>query len=221
MVAGSLVLPLTGSAVVIDSFTTANVNITDSNPVDGISVSSLENGLGDVLGGSRQTRIRLTGTDGSGSVNASAAGTGVMSFSSDTLDSGTFELIYNGGGSGLGNLQGSGETFVYILFTAADASSDVRVIARTGATTVSVIKSHTGAGLLKYYFSEFEAINPAIDFGNIALFDFYITGDPSGDYAIDQVGTDLDRGVPDAAGTMALLSIALGLLGAARLKMKE
>jgi hypothetical protein len=221
VVVGSLILPLTGSAVLIDHFDTANVNIQDLFPADGTSVSVTENGLANVRGGSRVTTIQLTSSPAqSGKVAAIANGvSSTMDFASDPSSDGWFNLFYNGNGAGLGDLTTDLSTLVYVHFLAADASSDVRLTVRSGVTVRTATKALAGTGTLTYNYSD--AAFAGINWANVNYINFQIFGAPAGDYTIDILGTDRDRGVPDTAGTMALLSIALGLLGVARMKLKE
>jgi hypothetical protein len=153
---------------------------------------------------------------------------GAMHFSSPDSSQGYLYLRYNRSNLGFSPVQDftMGNT-VGALAVAMDADhvSDSYVIFTDSSGNRSWEHQSTAineGGYVFYFdyagFTAYIGPNPA-DLHSIVGVEYYLFGDANGDYAIDYIRTQ-DRGVPDVAGTMALVAIALGFLGVARLKMK-
>jgi hypothetical protein len=223
----SVLLPVSTSALILDHFTTPNnfgITATVASPT---ATTGNVNAGPTVLGDYRYVRVDLAGgslpIDVAGDMNVSGSGT--LSFSAKAGTRGDFYLNYEGSaGTGFTaqDLTFGGGLGIYVDFLENDASAKVYVFAKSGANASYSVFNQVAPGVVFFPFATgwTTYAGSGATFSAITGLDFWVAGTENGDYTIDFIETrDRPPGVPDAGGTMMLLSIGVGLLGVARWKM--
>ena len=171
------------TVIMIDDFQDGDVNLTANSTIP--SSSSNETATS-AIGGTRETGI--TYESGPLSVRANTA-LEMLSFSSDTMTAGDFNLAYDANGIGLNaDLTNGGinkTLFVDLILADADSILTVTLqsIDEATSTSHSLSESLTGPGLAEFGLNGFIGVDPT----DIEAIFINIEGAPNGDYAIDQI----------------------------------
>jgi len=173
------------TVIMIDDFQDGDVNLTANSTIP--SSSSNETATS-AIGGTRETGI--TYESGPLSVRANTA-LEMLSFSSDTMTAGDFNLAYDANGIGLNaDLTNGGiNNTLFVDLILADADSILTVTLQSIDEATSTSDSHslseslTGPGLAEFGLNGFIGVDPT----DIEAIFINIEGAPNGDYAIDQI----------------------------------
>jgi hypothetical protein len=172
-----------------------------------------------ILGLSRYAAI--TRVSGEGVLRAENY-SGSMVFSSPDASYGNLFMQWDNSGSGFSPAQDftDGHTVSGIeVDLSGDHVSDTYVLVTDSlggfAIRHETAPTNEGGHIYFYAFADFSG---GVDWTKIVTVEYYLFGVGNGDYTMDFIRTE-NRHVPDSVGTLALMSIALGLLGIARRKI--
>lgn len=154
-------------------------------------------------------------------VTANPGSSGILSFSLDSLTSGSVILTYNANGSGLGgvDLMGSNNSLFSLDILDIDQGSiDVTVgVTDTDAESDSVTLSGAGVGTVQFLFSAF---SPNIDFDSIEAITLEITGVNGSDLVLDNFEVNCQCPEPASVVVWSLLGVVgLGIVRRRRRKL--
>ena len=194
------------TVIMIDDFQDGDVNLTANSTIPSSSSSETATSA---IGGTRETGI--TYKSGPLSVRANTA-LELLSFSSDTMTAGDFNLTYDANGSGLNAdlTNGGSNDTLFVDLILADAGSILTVTlqsideATSTSNSYSLSESLTGPGLAEFRLTGFIGVNPT-DIESIAV---NIEGAANGDYAIDQIYV----AVPEPSSMIIWSLSGLGLI---------
>jgi hypothetical protein len=145
-------------------------------------------------------------------------GGGYMYFSAPQFTGGFLHLTYNAGGLGLGGVDltdSGGASGLQMWMAGEHTASSYFIVTDNNSTSLVYEPNPVGANTYYLPFTDFAGI----DFTQIYSIEYYLIGSTSaGDYAIDFIKSSPPPGLPDTGGTLALLSVAVGLLAFARSK---
>lgn len=227
VVTASLLTPFAASALIIDHF---NVGIFHSTTPAAEPGGSQFSGYiaGDAVGGFRSVIANQVAGVTPGGVSADMNPDSFLRLSSKDGVDAAWQIQYVGSGGGMppANFSGGGALGVYILFGSADVgggslsmSATDGVNFRSTAATPQAIP--TGSTMMFFPFTTFSVGSASpVDFSSVTGFIVDIAGVNSYDASVNLIETiERPPGLPDAGGTMMLLSIGVGFLGLARWKM--
>jgi hypothetical protein len=211
--AGAVIIDHFQSALSPDTHIGAVLSVNGANTLD----CSTQTGLATVLGGSRKAILHYLSGTGTGSEASSEDITSpdhFLTYNNGSDDTSELTLIYNGTGSGLGDLTAGGATQIILNLFRADLNASVKITAvdsanNTASDTINVLTDITVPTPLVFPFSDFAGVN----FSNIKSLTVLLTNvnnTVAVDYEIDAIETNT---VPEPL-TMLGMFLGLGGVGA-------
>lgn len=210
-VAASFAIAPMANALLIDDFNGGNVTTTDVAP------GPLNAAYGGAVGGSHT--VTLSNVVGAGGPNGAGANIfgGTFNHSNDTGVSSDSTIDWNANGAGLGGVDiteaGANDALGLAITTIDQGNVTLTFTITDGSAATSTLALNgLGVGTFSFFFTAFTGSADFTDVESIRL--DVVTGTAS-DLVIDLVQTQRGPSVP-VPGTIALLGLAIGGLGAMR-----